>query len=358
MAPPARTLALVVAPMLARWAAVVQCYGGLPRPGATGMALLAGRARFREFGIASVTALGTTLILLDAVGLAIGRRVHPRDARDPLPAPTDAPAGLGDGALEATIPVVENARDRPAVVDRIGARSTVVDALRRLATRRHMRRGIWLVVLSSSVAMAAGLWAGALGGRASTRGECAVDRPGPRARGGQRGLTGAGRRPDRRRPRGVGEGPGAGRGSSPAWRRRPRRRASSRASTAVARGSGSVLRSARRTDDRRCGDGVMLVIETANTTGAYRRATDPSAHDRRDPARPAYRADYRSEPITAGRASSRVGEREIVVVAVPADVFTRMAEARDSGGTLGPLAFRLTPGQLATVRAFRQRIGA
>src|SRR5690349_574641 len=70
-APSARTLALVVAPMLARWAAVVQCYGGLPRRDATGMALLAGRARFREFGIASVTALATTLVLLDAVGLAI-----------------------------------------------------------------------------------------------------------------------------------------------------------------------------------------------------------------------------------------------------------------------------------------------
>jgi len=106
MAPPARTLALVVAPMLARWAAVVQCYGGLPRPGATGMALLAGRARFREFGIASVTALGTTLILLDAVGLAIGvasilaiiaiRMLAYRRA-----------GGLGNGALEATIAIVE-----------------------------------------------------------------------------------------------------------------------------------------------------------------------------------------------------------------------------------------------------------
>ena len=43
---------------------------------------------------------------------------------------------------------------------------------------------------------------------------------------------------------------------------------------------------------------------------------------------------------------------------VPADVLTRMADARDVRGTLGPLSFRLTPGQLATVRAFRQRIGA
>lgn len=106
MAPPARTLALVVAPMLARWAAVVQCYGGVPRPGATGMALLAGRARFREFGIASVTALGTTLILLDAVGLAIAVACILATLAIRVLAYRRA-GGLGDGALEATIAVVE-----------------------------------------------------------------------------------------------------------------------------------------------------------------------------------------------------------------------------------------------------------
>jgi hypothetical protein len=71
MTPAARTIALVLAPMLARWAVVVQCYGGVPPAGATGVATLAGRARFREFAIASVSALGTTLVLLDAVGLAV-----------------------------------------------------------------------------------------------------------------------------------------------------------------------------------------------------------------------------------------------------------------------------------------------
>jgi hypothetical protein len=71
LAPPARSIALCVAPMLARWARVVQCYGGAPGPAATGLAALAGRARFREFGLASVTALGLTLLLLDAVGLAV-----------------------------------------------------------------------------------------------------------------------------------------------------------------------------------------------------------------------------------------------------------------------------------------------
>jgi cobalamin synthase len=67
----ARTVALLVAPMLARWACVVQCHGGMPAGGATGLAALAGRARFREFAIASVTALGVMLVLLDAVGLVV-----------------------------------------------------------------------------------------------------------------------------------------------------------------------------------------------------------------------------------------------------------------------------------------------
>jgi len=104
-------------------------------------------------------------------------------------------------------------------------------------------------------------------------------------------------------------------------------------------------------------DGVQLVIATANTTGAYREATalqmstDGTTHALRI-------ADYRSEPITIGRTTTKVGERETVIVSVPSDVLARMAEAHDVRGTLGPLAFRLTPAQLATVRAFRQRIGA
>jgi adenosylcobinamide-GDP ribazoletransferase len=65
-----RTVALLVAPMLGAWAIVVQCYGGVPG-GASGPAALVGRARFREFGWASVTALGVTLALGDAVGLVL-----------------------------------------------------------------------------------------------------------------------------------------------------------------------------------------------------------------------------------------------------------------------------------------------
>jgi adenosylcobinamide-GDP ribazoletransferase len=68
--PTSRTVALLVTPMLGTWAAVVQCYGGVPG-GVEGPAALVGRARFREFGWASVTALGVTLALGDAVGLVL-----------------------------------------------------------------------------------------------------------------------------------------------------------------------------------------------------------------------------------------------------------------------------------------------
>ena len=64
------TLLLVLAPMLGRWAVVVQCYGGAPAA-ESGAASLVGRARFREFGWASVTAIGAALVSAEAGGLAI-----------------------------------------------------------------------------------------------------------------------------------------------------------------------------------------------------------------------------------------------------------------------------------------------
>ena len=106
LAPTARGVALVAAPMLARWASVVQCYGGRALPEATGLATLAGRARFREFAIASVTTLGTTLVVLDAVGLAVavacalvtlGIRLVAYRRR----------GGIDDGTMNATSALVE-----------------------------------------------------------------------------------------------------------------------------------------------------------------------------------------------------------------------------------------------------------
>ena len=106
LAPGARTLALLLAPMLARWAVVVRCYGGAPRAAEGGLAGLVGRARFREFGIASDVALGVSLAVLDAVGLVVAvasalvtlavRVVAYRRS-----------GGLSAGALNATSALVE-----------------------------------------------------------------------------------------------------------------------------------------------------------------------------------------------------------------------------------------------------------
>jgi cobalamin synthase len=68
--PPARLLPLALAPVLGRWSIVVQCYGGRPAPSEPPSSLV-GRARFREFGWASVTAIGAALVCADALGLLV-----------------------------------------------------------------------------------------------------------------------------------------------------------------------------------------------------------------------------------------------------------------------------------------------
>jgi adenosylcobinamide-GDP ribazoletransferase len=69
--PAARTPALLVTPMLGAWAMVVQCYGGTPRQARGRAAALVGRARFREFAWASLTAMGVTLAVGQALGLGL-----------------------------------------------------------------------------------------------------------------------------------------------------------------------------------------------------------------------------------------------------------------------------------------------
>ena len=105
-APAVRTMAVVVAPMLVRWACVVQCYGGAPSGAVTGLATFAGRARFREFAIASLTALGTSLVMLDAVGLAVAVACALVTMTVRVVAYRRA-GGIGDEALDATSALVE-----------------------------------------------------------------------------------------------------------------------------------------------------------------------------------------------------------------------------------------------------------
>jgi hypothetical protein len=64
-------LALMLAVMLGRWAIVVQAYGSIARAGDDFARGLVEGMKFREFGIASVTAMAITLVLADAVGLVL-----------------------------------------------------------------------------------------------------------------------------------------------------------------------------------------------------------------------------------------------------------------------------------------------
>jgi hypothetical protein len=62
-----QAVALALAPPLGAWSRVVQCHGGRAVLGSAPS--LVGRASFREFGVASVVAIGGALVALEAVGL-------------------------------------------------------------------------------------------------------------------------------------------------------------------------------------------------------------------------------------------------------------------------------------------------
>jgi adenosylcobinamide-GDP ribazoletransferase len=68
---PARSVGLALAPMLGAWALVVQCYGGAPTHAQGAAKALIGRARFREFGWASLVGFGVTLGIGEAIGLLV-----------------------------------------------------------------------------------------------------------------------------------------------------------------------------------------------------------------------------------------------------------------------------------------------
>jgi hypothetical protein len=69
-------------------------------------------------------------------------------------------------------------------------------------------------------------------------------------------------------------------------------------------------------------------------------------------------SDYRIDSMTVGNGvtARRVGES--VTATVPISTLDRLAGAHEISGTLGTTTFRLTPEQLAGVRAFAKRIGS
>jgi adenosylcobinamide-GDP ribazoletransferase len=66
-----RALALMLAALLGRWAVVVQAYGSLPAQPAGLPPPPISKLQFHEFAIASVIAMGLTLMLADAAGLVL-----------------------------------------------------------------------------------------------------------------------------------------------------------------------------------------------------------------------------------------------------------------------------------------------
>jgi cobalamin synthase len=68
---PARAPALLLAPMLGRWAVVVGCHGGTSREAPGRLARVVGRARFQEFGWASLVTFAVALSLAEATGLLL-----------------------------------------------------------------------------------------------------------------------------------------------------------------------------------------------------------------------------------------------------------------------------------------------
>ena len=69
-----RALALLIAPMLGRWACVVMAYSSRPVPGPAegdSGSILVRDVHFSDFGLASLVALGVLFTLTEAVGIAL-----------------------------------------------------------------------------------------------------------------------------------------------------------------------------------------------------------------------------------------------------------------------------------------------
>jgi hypothetical protein len=113
---------------------------------------------------------------------------------------------------------------------------------------------------------------------------------------------------------------------------------------------------ARRSAGAPQAEQVELVIESTASGALYRDVA--TLHLSMDGASSDHAVvGYRSLPINPTRGPAGVSAQETVVIALSVVALDRLAAARAAGGTLGPMSFRLTPGQLATIRVFRQRLG-
>jgi hypothetical protein len=103
-------------------------------------------------------------------------------------------------------------------------------------------------------------------------------------------------------------------------------------------------------------EAIELVLESAASGQSYRdvHALELDVDGTAESLPVARHASEHKTPLRGGMPTAG----ETVVVRVPSATLTRLAAARSAGGALGPLRFRLTPQQLATVRAFSDRVAS
>jgi hypothetical protein len=105
------------------------------------------------------------------------------------------------------------------------------------------------------------------------------------------------------------------------------------------------------------GGSVTIEIEAAASNGIYRPVQQLELSlDGTSLTLPVTRRT--ATPIVAGPQQQRIGERETVSVAVPADAVARIGAAREVRGRLGPTTFVLTAEQIASFGAVARRLSA
>ncbi len=109
--------------------------------------------------------------------------------------------------------------------------------------------------------------------------------------------------------------------------------------------------------DARTAGTAAIEIEAAASNGAYRRVEELELS--LDGTRLALPVSSRTaSPILAGPQQQRIGERETVTVAVPAEDVARIGSAREVRGRLGPTSFVLSAEQIAAFGAVARRLAA
>ena len=102
---------------------------------------------------------------------------------------------------------------------------------------------------------------------------------------------------------------------------------------------------------------ATIQIEAAASSGAYRDVAELELTLDGTPLELPV-TSRTATPIFAGPRQERVGERETVSIAAPADLVARIGSAREVRGRLGPTTFVLAPEQVASFAAVARRLQA